>query len=82
MKTAIRGLLAIAAAVVCSGALAQSYPAKPVRILVPFPPGGTSDILSRLIGPKLTEKWGQSVIVESRPGAAGAIGWLGLGERA
>ncbi len=52
---------------------AQSYPVKPIRILVPFPPGGTSDILSRLIGPKLTEKWGQSVVVESRPGAAGAI---------
>jgi tripartite-type tricarboxylate transporter receptor subunit TctC len=52
----------------------QAFPAKPIRIIVPFPPGGTSDILSRLIGPKLTERWGQSVIVESRPGAAGAIG--------
>ena len=39
-------------------AIAQSYPSKPIRILVPFPPGGTSDILTRLIGPKLTEKWG------------------------
>lgn len=57
-----------------STAGAQSYPLKPIRIIVPFPPGGTSDILSRLIGPKLTERWGQSVVVESRPGAAGAIG--------
>ena len=73
MRSAIRGLVAIAAAVACSGALAQAFPARPIRIVVPFPPGGTSDILSRLIGPKLTEKWGQSVIVESRPGAAGAI---------
>ena len=54
-------------------ALAQTYPDRLIRMVVPFPPGGTSDILSRLIGPKLTEKWGQSVVIESRPGAAGAI---------
>jgi tripartite-type tricarboxylate transporter receptor subunit TctC len=56
------------------GLAAQAYPAKPIRIVVPFPPGGTSDILARLIGPKLTEKWGQQVVIDSRPGAAGAIG--------
>ena len=70
-----RVLLCAAAALASWTAQAQqAFPTKPVRIIVPFPPGGTSDILSRLIGPKLTEKWGQSVIVESRPGAAGAIG--------
>jgi tripartite-type tricarboxylate transporter receptor subunit TctC len=54
--------------------LAQNYPAKPIRIIVPYPPGGTSDILTRMIGAKLTESWGQSVIADSRPGAAGIIG--------
>jgi tripartite-type tricarboxylate transporter receptor subunit TctC len=73
MKSLLRCLLAFASLSLCAGALAQAYPARPIRILVPFPPGGTSDILSRLIGPKLTEKWGQPVVVESRPGAAGAI---------
>ena len=73
-------ILAPAIVALCSSVFAiapagaQSYPAKPIRIVVPFPPGGTSDILSRLLGPKLTEKWGQPVVVESRPGAAGAIG--------
>jgi tripartite-type tricarboxylate transporter receptor subunit TctC len=73
MSNVSRWLLAVVSVVLCAGAFAQSFPAKPIRILVPFPPGGTSDILTRLIGPKLTEKWGQPVIVESRPGAAGAI---------
>jgi tripartite-type tricarboxylate transporter receptor subunit TctC len=74
MRTASRWLLVFGSLILCAGALAQSYPTKPIRIVVPFPPGGTSDILSRLIGPKLTEKWGQQVVIESRPGAAGAIG--------
>ena len=53
---------------------AQSYPVKPIRIIVPFPPGGTSDILTRMIGAKLTEAWGQQVIADNRPGANGNIG--------
>ena len=52
---------------------AQTYPARAVRIVVPFPPGGTSDILSRTIGEKLTAEWGQPVLTDNRPGAAGNI---------
>ena len=55
-------------------AAAQNYPTKPIRVVVPFPAGGTSDILARLIGAKLTESWGQQIIVDSRPGANGNIG--------
>jgi len=73
MRFSLRWLLVLAPLLLCGSALAQGYPSRPIRIVVPFPPGGTSDILSRLIGPRLTEKWGQPVIVESRPGAAGAI---------
>ena len=55
-------------------AMAQGYPNKAIRIVVPYPAGGTSDILSRLIGVKLGEAWGQSVIVENRAGANGNVG--------
>lgn len=53
---------------------AASYPAKPLRIIIPYPPGGTSDILARLLGVKVTEAWGQSVLVDNRTGANGNIG--------
>lgn len=55
-------------------ALAQSYPARTIRIIVPFSPGGASDTGARIIGQQLTERWGQQVIVENRPGAGGTIG--------
>jgi len=65
----------LAAAVLCCGqAAAQTYPARPIRIVVPFPPGGAADLLSRLIGQKLTEAWGQTIVAENRPGAGGNIG--------
>jgi tripartite-type tricarboxylate transporter receptor subunit TctC len=52
----------------------QSYPAKPIRLVVPFPPGGSLDVVARAIGQKLTEAWGQPVIIDNRPGAGGNIG--------
>lgn len=55
-------------------ALAQVYPARPIRIIVPFGAGGPSDLLARAVGQKLTESWGQQVIVENRPGANGIVG--------
>ena len=53
---------------------ADAYPSKPIRIIVAYTPAGTTDILARVIGQKMTERWGQPVIVENRPGAAGNIG--------
>jgi len=70
----VKSLLALAASLFLSLAHAQSYPAKAIRIIVPYAPGGTSDILARQIGPKLTETWGQPVIVENKPGANGNVG--------
>ena len=70
----LRGTLVFLLALVCSGAFAQGYPNKPVRIIVPFAPGGATDIVTRILAQKLTDAWGQSVIVENRSGAGGNIG--------
>jgi tripartite-type tricarboxylate transporter receptor subunit TctC len=53
---------------------AQSYPTKPVKLIVAYPPGGSSDLMARVFGAKLSDMWGQQVLVENKPGAAGSIG--------
>jgi tripartite-type tricarboxylate transporter receptor subunit TctC len=68
-----RWLLSLVVALACN-AYAQPYPSKPIRIVIPFPPGNTTDIMSRLIAPKMSERLGQQVIVENRPGASGMLG--------
>jgi tripartite-type tricarboxylate transporter receptor subunit TctC len=69
----VRIIVACAVALSCS-ALAQQYPSKPVRVIVPFPPGNTADILGRLIGEKFQQRYGQQMIVDNRPGASGQLG--------
>jgi len=67
-------LAAAAAAAAPAAALAQSYPSKPVRVVVTFPPGGTPDIYGRIMSVELAKLWNQSVVVENRTGAGGTIG--------
>ena len=66
-----RALGLAAAAFFVSHASAQAFPAKPVHIIVPFPPGGGADALARIMQPYLAELWGRAVIVENKPGASG-----------
>ncbi|HYH42908.1 MAG TPA: tripartite tricarboxylate transporter substrate-binding protein, partial [Burkholderiales bacterium] len=79
----VRSLAAVLMLAIFAGvALAQTaYPNRPIRVLTPFAPGGGSDILARLIGPQITEVFGQSVIVDNRPGGGGTLG-AGLAARA
>jgi len=64
----------LAAVILADPAFAQPYPNKPVKLIVTYPPGGSSDLMARILGQKLSELWGQPVVVESKPGAAGSIG--------
>jgi tripartite-type tricarboxylate transporter receptor subunit TctC len=76
MKINLAAAVAFSVACVLSStaAQAQTYPAKPVRVIVPFSPGGGTDIVSRIVSPKLSERFGQQVVVDNRPGAGGNIG--------
>ena len=67
-------LIAACAGMVGTVALAQTYPTKPVRMIVPFPPGGATDLLARVVAQKLSESLGHQVVVDNRPGAGGTIG--------
>src|SRR5262245_49704879 len=73
-KTALLALAALAALSTLSGAAAQPYPSKPIRFVVPFPAGGSTDVAARLIGEHLSRSLGQQVYVENKTGANGNIG--------
>ena len=71
-----RGLIWLMAATLAAPALAQDgpYPDRPIRIVVPFPPGGANDTVTRIVAERLSARFGQPVVVENKPGAAGNIG--------
>jgi tripartite-type tricarboxylate transporter receptor subunit TctC len=74
MKTLTLGLALLASTCLTGTALAQAWPTKPIRIVVPYPAGGTSDILARALGPEITKALGQQVLVDNKPGATGNLG--------
>src|SRR5512141_2168960 len=75
MKRDLTGKMMAMLALACAlPVAAQTYPVNPIRFIIPFPPGGNTDILGRLLGQKLTEAWGQNVVIDNRPGGAGMIG--------
>lgn len=69
----LRLIAVVIALLACGAASAQDYPARPIRLYVGFPAGGGPDLIARIIGAKLSESWGQAVVVENKPGASGSI---------
>jgi tripartite-type tricarboxylate transporter receptor subunit TctC len=69
----LRTSLALIVAATCATAVAQDYPVKPIRVLVGFAPGGGTDIVARILAPKLTEMWNQQIVIDNRTGATGTI---------
>ncbi len=74
MPRTVRLCAALVLLAAAGGALSQTWPARPVTFIVPFPPGGGTDITARIIAARLTAQWGHSVIVENRGGAGGILG--------
>jgi tripartite-type tricarboxylate transporter receptor subunit TctC len=73
MTTLLRTLAAVFAVAIAAPAAAQTYPARPVRFVVAFAPGGAADVVARFVGQKISEQWGQPVVVENRGGAGGNV---------
>lgn len=69
-----RWVLLFCAVLAAGAALAETFPSRPVKMIVTYPPGGSSDLMARILGQKLSEVWGQPVVIESKPGAGGSIG--------
>jgi tripartite-type tricarboxylate transporter receptor subunit TctC len=74
MRKVVRAILGATLFLAGAGAFGQGFPSKPVRIIVPFPPGGGADTLTRILAPRLTEEWNEQIVIENKPGASGHIG--------
>jgi len=74
MNSAFRWLLVFASVLYCAGALAQAYPSRPIRIVVPYTPGGFTDVTTRIVANELMKNVGQNIIIDNRPGANSIVG--------